>query len=81
MKTKIIFQGSVWQCYYVEVNLKGMAQDLAEKLMDSSVVDTCLNTVIINKELTPDDVVKLIDFLKESEAWNNVARLVVNEED
>ena len=32
MKTKIIFQGSVWQCYYVEVNLKGMAQDLAEKL-------------------------------------------------
>ena len=80
MKTKIIFTGSVWHNYYVEVNLSGLRDDIAEQMMDSFVIDSCLNTIIINKELTPDDVVKLIDFLKEKEVWNNVARLVVNEE-
>lgn len=80
MKTKIIYKGSVWRSYYGEVNLKQLRQDLAEQLMDSTDISTCLNTHIIHKELTPDDVVKLIDFLKEKKVWNNVARLVVNEE-
>lgn len=80
MKTKIIYKGSVWRSYYCEVNLKQLSKELADELMDSSDISTCLNTHIINKELTPDDVVKLIDFLKEKEVWNNVARLVVNEE-
>ena len=81
MKTKIIFTGSIWHSYYAELNLKVLREELAEKMMDSYNIDGCLNTIIINQELTPDDVVKLIDFLKEKEVWNNVARLVVNEEE
>ena len=80
MRTKIIFQGSVWRSYYVEVNLKQLTKDISERMMDPFEMSTCLNTLIINKELTPADVVKLIDLLKELEVWNNVARLVINEE-
>lgn len=81
MKTKIIFKGSVWHSYYTEVNLRVLKEEIAAQLMDSSDIDGCRNTIIINNELTPDDVVKLIDFLKEKEVWTHVARLVVNEED
>ncbi len=79
MRTKIIFQASVWQSYYVEVNLNQLSKDLADRLIDSSDMSSCRNTLIINRELTPEDVVKLIDILKEMEVWNNVARLVINE--
>lgn len=80
MRTKIIFQGSVWRSYYVEVNLKQLSKDLADRLVNASDMSTCMNTLIIERELTPEDVVKLIDLLKEMEVWNNVARLVINEE-
>lgn len=79
MKTKIIFQCSVWHGYYTEVNLKVLKEEIAEQLMDSSDIDGCRNTIIINNELTPDGVVKLIAFLKEKEVWTHVARLVINE--
>lgn len=80
MKTKIIFTGSIWHSYYTEVNLKVLKEEIAKQLMDASDIDGCRNTIIINDELSPDDVVKLIDFLKEKKVWNHVARLVVNEE-
>lgn len=81
MKTKIIFKGSVWRSYYTEVNLKALKEELGKEFMDASDLDNCLNTIIIDKQLWPDDIIKLIDFLKEKEVWNHIALLSINVEE
>lgn len=82
MKTKIIFRGSVWKNYYSEhIDLRKVKKDLGEKFTDDSIIDTCLNTIIINRKLSLDDITMLLDFLMDENVWNYIEQLSINIDD